>query len=125
MLIGCSSSNEQTKDENTIPKEEYVFDASGVDSTSNEAPAPSNSPVSEPIKKYIVQIGALTTKASAEDFALKAKKILSKEVIVSYSEELKLYVVQLPPLSTYAEARTVRDRLWKSKDYKDAFIVVP
>ncbi|MFA6597228.1 MAG: SPOR domain-containing protein [Ignavibacteriaceae bacterium] len=123
-LIGCSSSNEETKNENGIQKEEYVFDASDVDSTTPPVAVQTDVPKTESTKKFIVQIGAFTTKDHADEYAADAKKKLSREVVVSYSDEFKLYVVQLLPFATKAEAESVKKRLWVSKDYKDAFIVV-
>ena len=125
-LIGCSSSEEQTKKENEseIQKEEYVFDASEVDSVTTQPKTEVPTPQVEPVKKFIVQIGAFTSKATADENATLAKKRLSKEIVVSFSEEFKLYVVQLKPFETRAEAEAVRNELWKSKNYKDAFIVV-
>ena len=126
-LIGCSSSEEQTKDksenENEIQKEEYVFD-DAVGDTTIPAEVKNDTPVTESVKKYIVQLGAFTTKTRADERAAFAKKKLSKEIIVSYSDEFKLYVVQLRPFATKDEADQVRNELWKSKDFKDAFIVV-
>lgn len=125
-MIGCSSSEEQTKkeNENEIQKEEYVFDASEVDSVKAQPKTEVSAPQVEPVKKFIVQIGAFTSKASADEYATLAKKRLLKEIVVSFSEEFKLYVVQLKPFGTRAEAEAVRNELWKSKNYKDAFIVV-
>ena len=125
-VIGCSSSEEQTKKENEteIKKEEYVFDASEVDSVTTQQKTEVPAPQVEPVKKFFVQIGAFTSKASAEENAALAKKRLSKEIVVSFSEEFKLYVVQLKPFATKSEAESVRNELWKSKNYKDAFIVV-
>ena len=126
-LIGCSSSEEQTKDksenENEIQKEEYVFD-DAVGDTTIPAEVKNDTPVIESVKKYIVQLGAFTTKTRADERAAFAMKKLSKEIIVSYSDEFKLYVVQLRPFATKDEADQVRNELWKSKDFKDAFIVV-
>jgi len=124
-MIGCSSSNEQTKDDSEIQKEEYVFDASAVDSTVHPVVVQTAIPKNEAINKFVVQIGAFTTKEHADERAAFAKKKLSKEIIVSYSEEFKLYVVQLLPFATKAEAVSVRNELWKTKDFKDAFIVSP
>lgn len=123
--IGCSSSEEQTKNEseNEIQKEEYVFD-NAVGDTIIPAEVKIETPVAESVKKYIVQLGAFTTKARADERAAFAKKKLVKEIVVSFSEEFKLYVVQLKPFATEAEARTARNELWNSKDFKDAFIVV-
>ena len=127
LIIGCSSSEEQTKDksenENEIQKEEYVFD-DAVGDTTIPAEVKNDTPVIESVKKYIVQLGAFTTKTRADERAAFAKKKLSKEIIVSYSDEFKLYVVQLRPFATKDEADQVRNELWKSKDFKDAFIVV-
>jgi len=124
IIIGCSSSNEQTKDENEIQKEEYVFDASGVDSTTHPVGVQTDVPKTDSTKKFIVQIGAFTTKERADANAADAKKKLLREIVVSYSDEFKLYVVQLLPFATRAEAEAVKKSLWVSKDYKDAFIVV-
>lgn len=123
--IGCSSSEEQTKNEseNEIQKEEYVFD-NAVGDTIIPAEVKIETSVAESVKKYIVQLGAFTTKARADERAAFAKKKLVKEIVVSFSEEFKLYVVQLKPFATEAEARTARNELWNSKDFKDAFIVV-
>jgi len=123
-VIGCSSSEEQTKEEKEIQKEEYVFDASGVDSTESPSEVLADVPAEQPVKKFSVQLGAFSTKAKADEFAALSKKKLAKELIVSYSEEFKLYVVQLPPFASKAEAESVRNVLWNSKDFKDAFIVV-
>lgn len=124
LIIGCSSSNEQTKNESEIQKEEYVFDSSAVKSTSTQVEVHTEAPVTEQTKKFIVQIGAFTTKEHADEFTALARKKLSKEILISYSEEFKLYVVQLAPFATKADAESVRNELWKSKDFKDAFIVV-
>ena len=126
-VIGCSSSEEQTKKENEseIQKEEYVFDAPAIDSTTDQSKVEKiPTPVAEPEKKFVVQIGAFTTKARADERAAFAKKKLAKEIIVSFSDEFKLYVVQLKPFATRAEADLVKNELWNSKDFKDAFIVV-
>lgn len=125
-IAGCSSSEEQTKKENEseIQKEQYVFDASAVDSVTTQPKTEVSAPQVEPVKKFIVQIGAFTSKASADENATLAKKRLSKEIVVSFSDEFKFYVVQLKPFESRAEAEAVRNELWKSKNYKDAFIVV-
>jgi len=124
-MIGCSSSTEETKKEDEIQKEEYVFDAAAADTTSVKAEIKTIvPPAAETAKKFIVQIGAFTAKDRANEYAVSARKKLSKEIIVSYSDEFKLYVVQLPPYATKAEAQSVRDALWNTKDFKDAFIVV-
>jgi len=121
---GCSSSSEETKDEKETPKDEYVFDVAKGDTTTVPVEVKEKPHVTETQKKYIVQIGAFTTKVRAEQYAETAKKKLSKDFLVSYSEEFKLFVVQLPPFASKDEAQKVRDVLWKTKDYKDAFIVV-
>ncbi|MCK9426735.1 MAG: SPOR domain-containing protein [Ignavibacteriaceae bacterium] len=123
LMIGCSSTTEQTKDDGEIQKEEYIFDSSAVDSTVNPVGVKTDIPVSEPVKKFVVQIGAFTTKERADECAALAKKKLSKESIISFSEEFKLYVVQLPPFATKADAESVKKELWKTKDFKDAFII--
>ena len=124
LMIGCSSSEEQTKDESENQKEEYVFDNAEIDTTVATVTVQPEVPVIQPEKKFTVQIGAFTTKARADERSAFAKKKLGKEIVVSYSEEFKLYVVQLLPFATKAEAETVRNMLWNSKDFKDAFIVV-
>ncbi len=126
-IIGCSSSEEQIKKENKseIQKEEYVFDAPAIDSTIHQSKVDKIPiPAAEPEKKFVVQIGAFTTKARADERAVFAKKKLAREINVAFSDEFKLYLVQLKPFATRVEAESARNELWNSKDFKDAFVVV-
>lgn len=116
----CSSSQESQKEEETPPliiepKEEP--DTLYIEESASEEPPPLANTL------YVVQIGAYTTLERAEQFAAKSREFLSKEVIVNYNEDTELFVVQLTPVSDRQEAERLRDNLWESEDFKDAFIV--
>ncbi len=123
-LYSCSSSEETTKDSNTADSV-YVFDEIPADTIEVKKP---DEPIiflpQETHKYYIVQIGAFTTKEKAEDFAAASREKLKKDIIVIYSNDNNLYVVQLTDLfSTRTEAEKVRNELWKTKTYQDAWIL--
>jgi len=72
---------------------------------------------------YYVQVGAFTTEARAKRFvALNSAKI-SFPMNVSYNDKVKLFVIRLPVFASRQEAERVRNELWKTKEFKDAFIV--
>lgn len=123
LLSACSSVEETAKEEEEKPDPDvYVFDApEDADAYFTDVP------VSEPalnIKYYLVQIGAFTTKEKAEKFSEESKPKLNKELQITYSDDVNLFVVQLAPVFTdRKEAEKVRNALWKTKDFKDAWIL--
>jgi cell division septation protein DedD len=120
-LMSCSSSIEQTREEET-PGDEgvYVFDRVPED-TSTVHPAEN---YTSQQKYYSIQIGAFTTKERAEKFAEESKSALSKEVLVMYNAEVNLFVVQLKNhFKSKDEAEKVRNDLRANEKYKDAWVV--
>ncbi len=111
----------------------YVFDDMNIveptEIVEDSANVPTEIAAAEPViekkktEKYIVQIGAFSTKERAEKFANQSRKIISEELIVNYSSDVGLFVVQLPPYALRSEAEKIRNKLWKIKKFKDAFIL--
>jgi len=129
LIISCASSSETAKDsQDSDSQEVYVFD-----DTTTEVEAPSQPQIQEAVVEpaavqaivdfYIVQIGAFTTESRALSFIEENKDKLEYEMNMHYSEDVKLYVVQLPPFRARNKAEEVRNVLWKTESFKDAFIV--
>lgn len=73
---------------------------------------------------YVVQIGAFTTKDRAEKFAELSKTKISRDIIITYSENNNLYLVQLSPFyKSRQEAELIRDELKIIPDFSDVWIV--
>ena len=111
-IISCSSSIEETREEESKDEEEtYVFD---------EIPENEESTVDE---YFLIQIGAFTTKQSAEDFAKESKRELGREITVSYSSEVNLFVVRLETkFKNKNEAEKVKDEIRRKEEFKDAWV---
>ncbi len=137
LFFSCSSTKESTS-ENSTDQEVYVFDdVENVDENSHEAvevtvtqkvneetktePEPIDQV--KPEIEYIVQVGAFSTKEKADIFISQVKNKTSYTLISKFRETVKLFVVQLPPFNTRAEAEKVRNELWKTDEFSDAFIV--
>ncbi len=73
--------------------------------------------------RYFVQVGAFTTKARAERFVKLNENRITFPMQISFSPLVKLFVVRLPFFRKREEAERVRNALWKTKYFKDAFIV--
>lgn len=146
--LACSSTKESTKQSSSSNEEVYVFDdvsdVPDVDTTSHEAvevtvekkiettPTPvSAQPVtvaSAPTivqNGYIVQVGAFSTRDKAENFISSVKRSINYTLNTRYIEKTGFYAVQLPPFKTRKEAEKVRNELWNSAQFSDAFIVPP
>jgi len=127
-LLSCSSSKKVTEETST-GDEVYVFDDVGVyDDQAQTNVDTSNVVVNEETtdgnyKEFIVQVGAFTTRARAERFVTVNQNKINYPMQISYSERVNLYVVQLPPFSTRREAEKVRDNLWSTDIFRDAFII--
>ena len=120
-FISCSSSIEQTREEET-PGDEgvYIFDQVPEDTSTVRSPENYNSPR----KYYLVQIGAFTTKDRAESFAEEGRDILSKEILVMYNADVNLFVVQLKNhFKNKEDAEKARNDLRSNEKYKDAWVV--
>lgn len=140
MLAACASSSETSTDsaESEDSQEVYVFDdmteetdetesAAEIAATSRaqnaEEPEVPESSMEKAVEFYIVQVGAFSTESRANTFVSENKDKISYNMSIHYSDDVKLYVVQLPPFRTREEAEEVRNALWDTGRYNDAFIV--
>ena len=128
LLFGCSASQETTETaQETKEPEVYVFDdVTDVTQDTTEVEPLPEPPVNYNTPKttqYYVQVGAFTSRGRAEQFVKENAAKLDYIMDISYSDDVKLHVVQLPPFNTRAEAETVRNRLWQTEVFKDAFIL--
>jgi len=127
-FAGCSSSSETIKeDEQNNSQEIYVFDDVAAEDTLNLAGTDSvevneNVP-SDTTKQFIVQVGAFNTKEAAEKFVASNKAKINFEMQISYNGNVKLYVIQLPALDNRIEAESIRNKLWATENFHDAFII--
>ena len=118
LSVSCSSSKQNTDEESDV-NGVYVFDdvPSGdsfqIDNAENDLNF-----------NFFVQIGAFTTKASAEEFAEESVNTLNKELEIKYSSISNLYTVRLKELyNSRIEAEKKRNELWQDDKFKDAWIV--
>lgn len=128
IFAGCSSSSETTGNEEQNGSQEiYVFDDVAAEDTMNIVETDSvevdvnNS--TDTTKHFIVQVGAFKTKAAAEKFVESNIKKINYEMQITYSEIVNLYVVQLPAFENRLEAESIRNKLWTTKNFHDAFIL--
>lgn len=128
-FFSCSSSQQTSENEEkgTDKKEGYVFDEFPDDSTKPIDKQVQNSKKSENENKgkIVIQIGAFTSKEKADEFVTFSKKKLNREVNSFYNKEVELFVVQIGTFITKEEAEKVKNELWKTKEFKDAFIIYP
>ena len=142
-IFACSSSQESTEDSsgNDISNNEiYVFDdaeevpvdtAQSIENTDvrdtqedTELTAqPDQQQLTENSSGFIVQVGAYSSRERAETFVRQNLTKIQWPMNVKFSERVNLYVVQLPAFTTREEAEQVRNFLWKTETFKDAFIV--
>ena len=118
-LGSCSSSEKSTKKEDGEEEDVYIFD---------EVPASDSFQIDNAENdlnyNFFVQIGAFTTKISAEDFTKEGVNTLNKELIVKYNSISNLYTVRLKELfNSRIEAEKIRNELWQDDKFKDAWIV--
>ena len=73
--------------------------------------------------EFYVQIGAFTSQDRADKFVKENQSKLNYNMDISFSNEVKLWVVRLPVFASREEAEKVRNDLWNSGDFDDAFIV--
>ena len=120
LFISCSSSEEtQVKKEEVDKDTVYVFD---------EIPPEDifefESPVQQSIDVYVVQIGAFSSFDRAKEFADQSWTKLNKEIKVEYKQAKNLYVVWIyPPFQDKQSAEGYRNKIQKSGEFKDAWIV--
>lgn len=144
LVITSCTSTQQTTEQKPKEQEIYVFDDANVKNAKDTVKAAVEKVVTEkaaeqvvkepiaevkkeiPVLKemnYIVQLGAFSSKEKAEKFVSENKSKLNYELRILFSEAVKLFVVQLPPYATKEEAEKVRNKLWETAVFKDAFIV--
>ena len=116
--VSCSSSKQNTDGESG-DNGVYVFD---------DVPAGDsfqiNSEENDLNFIFFVQIGAFTTKASAEEFAEESENTLNKELEIKYSSISNLYTVRLKELfNSRIEAEKKRNELWQDDKFNDAWLV--
>ncbi|MEW6506118.1 MAG: SPOR domain-containing protein [Bacteroidota bacterium] len=75
------------------------------------------------LEKYIIQLGAFSSKERADSFVKDNKDKISFPMSIIYKQQSNLYVVQIPPFKERTEAELVRNALWKVISFKDAFII--
>jgi cell division protein FtsN len=136
LLYACSSTEETVKDEQTKQPEVYVFDdvnkidtsktialkpTETIKETQDELPARVDQPLLS--KRFIVQVGAFTSKERAETFVRENQNKIEQKMSIAFSNQVQLYVVQLPPYSSKEEAEKVRNSLWQISSFKGAFII--
>ena len=95
----CSSSEETTnkKDKNNANKMNYV---------------------------YLIQIGAFESKINAEEFTAKSELKLGEKLDVTFNDNEKLYVVRFRRIfDNRNEAEKIRNELWQTENFHDAWIV--
>ncbi len=135
MFYACASSHETTQTQQ-IPKKEpevYIFDDAGkIDTAKVEKP---KEVVKEPVsvekketnqpvtKKFIVQVGAFTSKERAQIFINENKTKIEQLISITFRDQDKLWLVQLPAFSSREEAEKVRNSIWQIPSFKDAFII--
>jgi cell division septation protein DedD len=73
--------------------------------------------------KYIIQLGAFSSKERAESFIRENQDKISYLMTIVRKQQNNLYYVQIPPFQNRADAESVRNTLWKIIAFKDAFIV--
>ena len=103
----------------------YVFDQASVkDTAQNAALQPKPEVQNTEVTFYLIQIGAFSTKESANEFADSSRTKIQNEITVSFKSDVNLYVVQLAEhYTSHDEAEKERDILWKIPEFKDAWIV--
>ncbi len=139
-IFGCSTSEETTKQTEKKEPDVYIFDdvqkdAVNIKDTTKAVPSVEEVKVepvkTEPVKiaqtisvkKFIIQLGAFTTKERAEAFINENKNKTELVMNIIYREQIKLYAVQLSPFTTKEEAEKTRNNLWQIPSFKDAFII--
>lgn len=124
-LISCSSSSQTAESSDEAKQEIYVFD--DVDVSNSEIDSSSKvEEKTETIKNsdvFVVQVGAFTTKERAEEFVALKQSETNYPMSISFSSVVNLFVVQLPKFKSRAEAEQVRNELWATKKFEDAFIL--
>ena len=126
-LFSCSSSKETSQSSSVQEKTKndslYVFDQVPTNEQTKQDTT-TNSQTSKILNTYyVVQIGAFTTKERAQEFADQSRAKIKQEIIIKYRPDINLFVVQLAPAySSHEQAENVRNEIWKTGSFNDAWI---
>ena len=116
----CSSSEETTKKKDNNGNDVYVFD----EIPENNAVIDNKNNANEMSYVYLIQIGAFESKLNAEEFTAKSELKLDEKLDVTFNDEEKLYVVRFRRVfNTRNEAEKIRNELWQTEDFRDAWII--
>ena len=73
---------------------------------------------------YMIQIGAFASKLNAEDFTEKSELKLGEKLDVTFNDQDNLYVVRYRRIfDSRDEAEKIRNELWQTEDFRDAWII--
>ncbi len=139
-FYSCSASEETTQQSEKKEPDVYIFDdiqkdAVNINDTTKAIPSVEevkSEPIKvEPVKseqpisgkRFIIQLGAFTSKERAEAFINENKSKTELAMNIIYREQIKLFAVQLPAFTTREEAEKTRNNLWQIPSFKDAFII--
>lgn len=140
-LFACASSEETTQQTEKKEPEIYVFDDVNKDDTTKvEIPKQTEAKPEEPkpevksapvikdslsmtAKKFIVQVGAFTTKERAQAFVKENQTKIAYIMSITLRDSDKHFVVRLLPFASREDAEKVRNNIWQVPSFKDAFII--
>jgi cell division septation protein DedD len=144
VIFSCTSLEKSTQTEKPTQQEIYIFDdVEKIDSVKTEIQGES---IQQPAKsdtiqnsieekkldsikivtatqKFIIQLGAFSTKERAEKYISENRLMISYEMKYFYKETTKYWIVHLPPFITRSEAEVVKNTLQKIPTFKDIFIL--
>ena len=136
VFYSCSASEETTQQSSEKKEPDvYIFDdiqkdAINLSDTTKNIPTveevkvePVKTEQTVSVKKFIIQLGAFTTKERAEAFINENKSKTELTMTIIYRDQIKLFAVQLPPFATREEAEKTRNGIWQTPSFKDAFII--
>ena len=140
ILFACSSSEQTTQENQKKEPQVYVFDdVSKVDTTRTDTtkveskelqPEVLEEQKTEPLppplipEKFLVQVGAYSTKERAEIFINENQSKIQQKMEVFYIGKVKLFIVQLPPFPNREDAEKVKDNIRQIPAFKDAFVTM-
>ena len=136
LLFACASSEETTKQTEKKEPDIYVFDdVNKHDTTKVENPKQveakpevKSAPVikdslTTSTKKFVVQVGAFTTRENAQVFVKENQTKIAYIMIITLRDTDKRFVVRLQPFESREDAEKVRNNIWQISSFKDAFII--
>ncbi len=142
ILTACSATQEISETDKSSEPEIYVFDdVDKIDSVSTKQdsstinninpippeeklpPSTTNDKEQKITAKYIVQVGAFSSKERAQRFVNENQYRTNHKMNISFNNQTNLFVVQLPSFNTREEAEEVRNSIWDIPVFKDAFII--